>query len=805
MTLIPLRESPALKAALIFGTGILLGKAGNPDPIVAIGLAGSLLIFLGMCVRKYGDESCITVAGSCALILTLGTVNGTWPDRTDTSRLFPEGPALVVGEIVEPPSMMHGRIRFLLQALQVKTDSGVTACRTHIQVTVQWKDSPAPCPQFGMVIALRGTISRPGNERNPGEFNQRKFYETKGIHRLMFVRNASDVRILRGEKGASVLSTVVLPVRRYALQCINELVGDQEGEFLKGVMLGEKGGLARDIRNAFTSAGVAHILAVSGGNVAVVATFCSILLEMLRFPLRGRIIGAGAGVLFYMLLVGDQAPVMRATIMALVMLAGRLLQEKSNPFNSLGVAALVVMAGDGRQLFDIGFQLSFAAVLSIIALYPRINSILVSRCRTSPVARALLAPLQICAVSLVATLGTLPLTAAYFGQVSLVGLLANVVVVPASGLALILGFIMIPLSLAGSFAGEAFGALNKLLLKLTLDVTMFSGTLPFAAFEGLSFGPEETMLFYLGVLLLFTPGDWPTFRFLLLTFLVAGVVLIFRPTPETGHGATLRATFLDVGQGDAAIVELPGGETLLIDAGPRSPAFDTGEMVIIPFLKRSGISRIDLLVVTHPHNDHLGGVPGVLREIEVAEVLDCGDSAASSIYREYRKRLEEEACPYHAVTNGLVVDKFAGIRVYAFRVPATTDRDGSRIPAENVNNASVIVKIVYGAVAILFMGDAETEAECVVVPAYGDFLRSSLLKAGHHGSRTSTSDDLLAAVRPQHAVLSVGEFNTFGHPSPSVLHRLHESGVKIHRTDIDGAVIFETDGRQLWKVLWRNR
>jgi competence protein ComEC len=650
-------------------------------------------------------------------------------------------------------------------------------------------------PKYGWVVAARGKLLRPSKSRNPGEFNPRQYYEAAGISLLMTCRGPQSLTVLDSSGGLWLMNSLVAPAREHVLSVIDSTIGGEEGEFLKGLLLGEKQGLTIEVREAFTSAGVAHILAVSGSNVAFIAAMVFFPLELLRIPRKVRTLAACAGVALYMLLVGNQASVVRATVMSLVFLTGGLLEEKSNPVNSLGVAGLILLSIRTQSLFDIGFQLSFVAVLSIILLYPKMDSIINLIPGQRAHARLLRIILKVCAVSFSATLGTLPLTAGYFGQVSVVGLLVNTIVVPASGLCLILGFVSVLASMVSAWLAAVYAEFNHIILALVLKLTLITGNLPFASVETMSFSAADALPYYAGLALLFhiTARQLASRLFVLFLVTLNGWLLLDEWNPENRAAAKLRVTFVDVGQGDAALLEFPDGKTMLIDAGPRSARVDAGERTIVPLLERKGISTIDLLVVTHPHGDHLGGVPALLKHLEVDEVIDCGFPARSRLFAEYVEGINNERCNHTSVRSGRLLTVFSGARLYVLSPPPEFFAPGDSL-VEDLNNASVVLRLQFGEVSFLFAGDAEAEAEHAMVARYGDFLKATVLKAGHHGSITSSTTRFLSQVDPEYVIVSVGLLNRYGHPSRLVMERLQDLGAEVLRTDEEGAIVFETDG-----------
>ncbi|MDH4070704.1 MAG: DNA internalization-related competence protein ComEC/Rec2 [Ignavibacteria bacterium] len=792
---------PALRMSLLFAAGILLesvcrfGVTLHGTVLTALLLLLFLFLAVPPLIRFRKIQRGLTVlivcgAGALGFAVDSSRIQHL-PDRIDRHNV------VLSGDVISAPMQIGKSLRYLVESRVLADSGGVHPFRATVLVSLR-TSGESPIPRYGMTALFRGSIDRPRMARNPGDFDRRRYYEANGITHTLSVVSRGGVVIADSAGGAWVMREIVLPARAFVLREIEMSIGGQEGEYLKGVMIGERGGLTPEIREAFSLAGVAHILAVSGSNVAVVATFVFLLAELFRFPRRGHPAVACLAVVFYMLLVGYQPPVVRATIMAVVLLIGTYAGERSNPINSLGVSGLIILGLDARQLFDVGFQLSFLAVFSIVYLYPFLDAVLLRIPGKGVLRRGTLWTLRLCSVSLVATLGTLPLTAGYFGRVSVIGLLANIAVIPASGLSLLLGFIAIPLSVIWETIADVYHVLNLVVLRLTLYLTVMAGRLPFAAVETFRFTAVDAFPFYAGLALLFHFHMANARRILVIILMITLNVWIFFPQGESYRPARdLRISFIDVGQGDAILLELPGGKTVLVDAGPCTRSMDAGKSIVVPFLGRRGIATVDLLVTSHPHSDHIGGAPAVLDALNVGAVINCGRPADSQVYHEYQERIELEQCRYDLGRMGGRIDDFEGVRIYLL----APEEEAVHLP--DVNNGSVVLKVVYGRVSFLLTGDAEREAERHMVARYGPFLRSTLLKVGHHGSRTSTSPELLAAVDPVVAVISVGRPNFYHHPAPEVIRRMRMRNVEVLRTDDEGAIIFETNGEILNRVYWR--
>ncbi|HLF14593.1 MAG TPA: DNA internalization-related competence protein ComEC/Rec2, partial [Bacteroidota bacterium] len=633
----------------------------------------------------------------------------------------------------------------------------------------------------------------------PGEIDWQAHYRLAGIRARMNARSPDQIRA--GDAASDgFVNRYVIPVRRNLSERLMSSVSEREARFLNGLILGERNEVPSDLKTDFITVGVMHLLAISGQQVVIVALLIAALLTVLRVPEKPRFFLVACSLAYYVLLTGSSPSVTRAGIMSIVVLGAGIAQRRPDIHNALGIAAAAILLWDPKQLFDPGFLLSFSAVIAIVLLYPLIL-------RATPGLTARFARNRVvdlawkgAAVSLAAGLGTAPIVAYYFGRVSLVGFLANILIVPLSSVALVLGMLTLGASFVWGWLASVYAAGAEAAAGLTFKLVSFFAGFPHASVDFRISLAVLASLYGLMTLLLVSAARKSWKPFLIGTLVISNIALYWRvlSPPETG---VLRVTFLDVGQGDAAFVEFPGGATMLVDGGPKKLSFDAGEQTVVPFLRHAEVQKIDYLVLSHPHGDHLGGLPAVMRAFPVGTVVEGSSAGRSALYKEFVWLADSLQLPRASLFAGDVIGKELPVRVYAL-APERGEGEG----ADNLNERSLVLKIDYGRTSVLFPGDAEDGAETGMVARYGTFLNSDILKAGHHGSRTSSTEEFVSSASPAYTVISAGEGNSFGHPSAAVLERLSRLGSRIDRTDESGAAVYESDGdswRRIDRSEWR--
>jgi len=716
--------------------------------------------------------------------------------------------ARVIGIISEEPYRKEERLSFVLRTTALIVPGDSIAVDGEVIVTVEqskYKEEPIKHLRYGDEVSLLGKLSIPPGIRNPGDFNYREYLKLNNIYGVVHVFGYDNVTVRSRHRGSWMHNNIILPIKNYSIHVVDSLIGGDEGSFLKGLLVGDRSEISKEIKTSFINAGVIHVLAVSGLNVAFVIIIFFSLFSVLPLSQNWKTLLTILALVGYMFITGATPSIVRATIMGIILLSGRMLERKSDIYNSIAVACIVILLVDARQLFDVGFQLSFLAVISMVYFYPMLYRLFQLLPESLKKNAAVDYTAKLFFASLAAQLGTMPLTIIYFGRISLISLLANVVVIPAINIALAIGFVVVLFSLVSFWLASIYAAVCQLLLHLTIRFVDIASNLPYAYFEIHQFALLQSLLFYSAVLMIFHLGNGSFKQKLAVIVLVVINFIIFGIgfSERWGKDGRLTVAFLDVGQGDASILKFPDGKTMLIDAGPKTRTYDAGEHVILPFLKHSGIRKIDVAVVTHPHDDHIGGLAYLIKNIQIGEVLESGQRYGSDIKRECDSLIGIKGIAHKTAHAGEQIDAFDGARVYVlhpnsrFVSPEGESLDG------NPNDGSVVLKVVYGKCGMLFMGDVDRTAELAVTEIYGDFLKSDILKVAHHGSITSSTPQFALKSKPMYAVISVGRFNPFNHPSAEVLTRYRALDTRIMRTDELGAVMFECDGETVKRIEWR--
>ncbi len=569
-------------------------------------------------------------------------------------------------------------------------------------------------------------------------------------------------------------------MRAKAAQKIDRIFG-ADAAMARALLIADQREIPAEVRDRYAAAGLVHMLSISGLHVAVIAAAMELLFQVARFSRRTAIVGAFVTTGCYVAIIGAPAPAVRSAAMLGVTMASRLSQRPSSPWGALALGAFAPLV-QPRTILDLGYQLSVLGMCGLIAggAVTRRYLSQVSGWRAH-VAREL-------SISLVACAVTAPLVAYRFGTISLIAPVSNLFAAPLIGVAqpmLFLALVLAPLEGAARFCAQA---VHPLLLAFdrvasTAAAVPAASVIVHATWMTAGLAAVAAAAIVVACVSRF-PGRPALVAVACLAFMVAA------PPSHLLHRGEAELHVLDVGQGDAALLRTPRGRWVLLDAGPAWDGGDAGRRTVLPYLRRHG-GTLEAFVLSHPHTDHVGGAASVLAELEPRTYWDAAFAGGSLAYIASLTTARAEGIEWRRVHPGdaMMLD---GVRI-SFLAPDSVWTVGLLDP----NLASTVTLIQYGLVRFLLVGDAERAEEDWLLREYPTGLQADVLKVGHHGSSTSSSDAFLAAVRPRAAVISVGARNHYGHPSNDVLRALANAGAEVLRTDQSGTIIARTNGLRI--------
>jgi competence protein ComEC len=790
---------PLIYLSCAWVAGIYLGsKFALPLALILIGLAPLPLLFLFKQHRK-----AIILFALCIIALFGGAAcyQASQPSEDGGHiQFYNDQEVEIRGVINTAPEVRDKATHLRLSDIELKQDEGWQGVSGDALLFVP----RYPEYKYGDLLQAKGKLETPPQL---DDFDYEGYLERQGIYATIYYPEIEKLDTGRGFKPLEW----VYSLRNSLSQKLAQVLPEPQASLAQGIVLGVRYNIPADVKADFVSTGTAHLLAISGLHLSIIAGILLSIGIWLFGKKRYIYIWLALGIIWlYALITGMHLPVVRGAIMASLFLAAELLGRQRTAITSLAFAAAIMVGINPQILWDASFQLSFLAMAGLIFLAPPLMNLgrrAVNKTIGEEGVGVSLASITTdsLGVTLAATIAVWPVVAHYFGIVALVGPLATFLALPAmpgviaiGALAGLIGLVFLPLA-------QAIGWLAWLFLSYLLLIVTGFASLPPSSIEVGSVDTTVIVVYYSALALaiwLISQRRWlssvaaKSLEFisrlpkkwvippLLVMAILASVAAASMPDDR------LRISFLDVGQGEAILIQ-KGSQQVLIDGGPSPQALTVALGDEMPFWDRT----IELVALSHPHADHLTGLVEVLERYKVEQVLDTGLESELPVYDEWLRVIEEKNINCTAAQAGQEINLGDGVIISVLHPPTTPLTD----TGSDINNNSLVLRLSTGRVSFLLTADIEWEAEFELI-AQGADLSGTVLKVAHSGSASSTTPEFLAVVNPTVAVISVGEENPFGHPSAEIIDRLEQrlGAENIFRTDEQETIEFITDGERLW-------
>lgn len=690
---------------------------------------------------------------------------------------FYDVPVAMSGYVSSPCEESNGKLTFDFYVKDLKFQNSSNIIKRTIKVSLYSVNLNEKIT-LGRFLVINGELRKAYGSRNPGGFNYQNYLLSSKTSAS--ISAGSNSVIVKDEVKKLPLPNFGHKMQQRILNALDKNLTYEKSALMAAMLTGYRENLTDTMEDAFSASGLIHIMAVSGANLVFLLIPVLWLFRMLGF---NRKVGTAASIpliFIYILITGMEASVMRASVMALIILTGTIFDRKAEVINSLCVASLVILAVNPFMLMDVGFQLSAAATAGLGLLYKKIHGN-ISKKIPGPIR-------ETTAATAAAQAGVLPILMLYFSKISVVSLFSNLLVVPLTGITTVIGMVLVIIDNISHQMGEWSSHALQALLHIILLITNAFASVPWAELNMKHWNALWIFLYYV-MLIIFgcsASGFFARHKNKVVAFaLVLGIALLAQGfIPEK-----LKVSFIDVGQGDSALIKTPGGITMLIDGGGTYNELDTcyiGQNTIFPVLMHERIDRLDYVMLTHADADHMYGIMTLMDIFPVKRAVLADYSGAEKDFSRLIDLCRVKGTEIVFLSEGDTIN-LDNETDFEILYPSSSIAGYS-----NLNNTSLCGMLKYKQFQILFTGDIEKEAEGTLLRTYPE-INCDILKVSHHGGKNGSSEHFLKASQPEAAIISVGR-NNYGHPSEDVKNRLSTAGAKVYTTLECGAVIVESDG-----------
>lgn len=678
----------------------------------------------------------------------------------------------IIGTIVSDPQEKEYKTKYILKIDTINSNKKYKNTKV-ILYTKKEKETL----KYGDKIELVGNFKLAQERRNPGGFDYRFYLKTKKIYGIVTTKNTKKLK----ENNANIISMIANKTANVIKNQSKKLLKNKEACLLIGLLIGDTDEIDEETKEDFRNSNLTHMLAVSGLHVSYVLLAVNYIITKVKIHKKLSKIIVMLLILFFILVTGATPSVLRAGTMTIYLILGGIFYRRISVFSSLNLSLLVIIIINPYCLFDVGLQLSYAGTIGIVYLYPIIKEKIYNK------ANSIL-------ITISANIVIIPIIMYNFNTISLTFFISNLLAGPIIGIIIILGFSIIIISLIFFPIANIFSKILNLLIILFLNTAKACANLPFSKISIITPTLKFIFLYYcLLVFIIIKERIQIRISIKLKNKVIAILIILVIINPikyfSNIKQSNLKIYFVDVGQGDSTCIVTPKNKVILIDGGGNSKDenYDIGKQTLLPYLLDKKINKIDYCIVSHFDSDHCGGLMYILKNLKVKNIIIGKQYEEYENYKEFIKIAKDKKINIRVVEAGekITIEKNLYIDILW---PINREK---MVIQNAINNNSLVFKLRYINFSMLFTGDIEEIAEKEILDKYKEnteFLKSTILKVAHHGSKTSSTKEFINIVKPKYAVIGVGKDNKFGHPSNVTIENLKTINTEIYRTDEMGEI-----------------
>lgn len=764
-------KRPLLYMLTFYIFGILLGQLKEPSFVALFFIP--IIIFTFLSYKHYMWKVIfifpfVTLLGIVILNLNVKPSNNFIEQNVNKN-------VEILSRVIDIDYTSTGKQKVILKTNSITIDN----LKLNTKLKIQAIFNSGVEVEFGQIVLVKGKLETFDFPRNPGGFNEKLYMQTKRIDYKMFAEILSKGKIVNS------FDSYIYKLHKKIKNMYETILPLKEASVLEAMLLGDKQNLDTSVKEVYRKSGISHILAISGLHISIISALLWLVLDTLKLNKRVSSTIILTVLIIYCIFTGNSVSTTRAVIMIGIILFGNIIYYQSDIYTSIATAAFVLLIYQPLYLYDVGFQLSFGAVISIIVLSPVLE-------------RVYFIPktIRLYLIStLAASLGTYPIIAYHFNTISVIGIVVNLLVLPLASILVCFGIISTVVSFIWIELGKFLCGIVYFILVFYENICTIASNIPFSQIVT---GQPNLILIFIYYTIIFTTTYYfylnkqkrqslkKYMLYMQIFLLTIATVVIFKPKD-------LEIVYLDVGQGDSIAIHTAKNKNILIDGGgniskPLEEA-NTGTQIVLPYLKYKGINRLDCVFVSHPDGDHIIGILELLDYIKINQIFIADTDAKNDLLKILEMKASKYNIPINKLSKGNIVKVDDSISFEC--IYPTKD---ILIDSDDYNNNSLVLYMDYNNSKFLFTGDIEKEAEDRITKDYKK-LDVDILKVAHHGSKTSSTQNFVDMVQPKVAIISSGKNNYYGHPHKEVLDKY--KNINIYNTADDGAILIKPKNKRL--------